>query len=554
MEVTLTQIEVSGIQDYIFGSNNLKQNIGASELVVKATTDWVVAALEKVGIQHNALWDDSEQVCQLVTWTEQLLPAQIVYWGGGNALILFTGALEEHAKPFTKALTRQVIHAARGMSLVVGHQELAWDNHAVSQAHKALRQTVAKRKSNRRQSTPLLGLGVTAVCDFTGLPAVGLDADDSLISQAVQAKYDAYEKENRVNRLLKEVSGSYLFADDFNLLGERGESSYIAVIHADGNNMGQRFEKLAETYQTVADNHAYCRQLRILSEAVAKKSTDALKATVQLLVDSLDPRNKKFGGIVPVPVNADGNTVLPFRPIVFGGDDVTFVSEGRLGLALAAHYLKKIGEGNLPGAKADEIGEPLYARAGVAIINNHYPFARAYELAAALGDSAKKNLPELTPPTPTDKEKETEHKGVVLDWHFATSGVILSLGQLREREYRSRAGHNLLMRPVRLDLDEPPVGSKYWRSWQNFVNVTRNFQDNKDWNEQRNKVKALREPLRDGGERVKLFRNNYGIALLPDIPGQSMRETGWHGEDCGYFDAIEAMDFYVHLEKEVADG
>lgn len=541
--VTLTQIEVSGIQDYIFGSNNLKQNIGASELVTKATTDWVVEALEKAGIPHDVIKDDSGQVYELPKWREELLPAQIVYWGGGNALILFAGLLEEHAKPFTEILTRRVLQDARGMSLVVGHEVLDWDSDALSQVHKALRQTVAKRKLNRRQNTPLLGLGVTAVCDFTGLPAVGVDVDGSLISQVVQHKYDAYEKESRVSHLLKDVSREFPFASDFNLLGERGESSYIAVIHADGNKMGRRFENLADAHPTAVNNHTYCRQLRALSEAVAEKSTEALKATVQLLVNSIDPRNNKFGGVVPIPVNTDGKEVLPFRPIVFGGDDITFVSEGRLGLALAAYYLRRIGEGKLPGSKDGEDGEPLYARAGIAIVKSHYPFSRAYELASALGDSAKHKLPDLTP----------EGNGAVIDWHFATSGVILSLGQLREREYRSRAGHNLLMRPVRLDIGKVPVGSKYWRSWRNFSNVTRNFQENKDWDEQRNKIKALREPLRDGGHSVKLFRKNYGIGLLPDIPGQSMQETGWHGEDCGYFDAIEAMDFYVHLEKEAAD-
>ncbi len=538
-EVTLTQIEVSGIQDYIFGSNNLKQNIGASELVTKATTDWVAAALEEAAIEHNAVWDESAQVYQLADWTEDLLPAQIVYWGGGNALILFTGSREQYAVPFTKVLTRKAIENARGLSLVIGHQELKWNEDAIYQKHKILRKTVAKRKFNRRQNTPLLGLGVTAVCDFTGLPAIGVK-DDNLISQAVQHKYKAEEDEQRFANLLKGVSRDYLPAKDFNLLGERGESSYIAVIHADGNKMGLRFQEIVDAHPTVADNDAYCRQLRALSDAVRNKAADALKETVQLLVSSIDPRNNKFGGVVPIPINDDGGDVLPFRPIVFGGDDVTFVSEGRLGLALAAYYLRKIGEGTLPGAKEGEQGDPLYARAGIAIVKSHYPFARAYELAVALCTSAKKKLPELTP----------QDKGIVLDWHFATSGVILSLAQLREREYRSRVGNNMLMRPVRLDIDAPPVGSKYWRSWQNVVTITREFQDNSYWDERRNKVKALREPLRDGGQSVKLFRKNYGIKSLPEIPGQSMRETGWHGEDCGYFDAIEAIDFYVHLEKK----
>lgn len=542
-EMTLTQIEVSGIQDYIFGSNNLKQNIGASELVTAVTTDWVIEALNQEGIAHNVVCDEATGKRSFQEWHTAPQPAQIVYWGGGNALILFEGKPEQHAIRFTKALTRQAVQKARGLSLVVDHEPLDWDQDSASNKHKELRDKVAARKLNRHQDTPLLGLGVTASCVFTGLPAIGQDDDGNFVSQAVQHKHNAYkDAKTRLNDLLHDVTGQYGFVEDFNLLGERGESSYTAVIHADGNGMGKRFEAIARAYPSPTDNDAYCQQLRRLSTAVEAKAEKALKATVKFLIDSRDPRNNKFGGVVPIPKGKG----LPFRPIVFGGDDVTFVSEGRLGLALAAHYLREVAQGSLPGARAGETGDPLYARAGVAIVKTHYPFARAYELAEALSKSAKDKLPTLT----------LNGKGIMLDWHFATSGVILSLSQLREREYRSQVGHSLLMRPVRLDVGDPPDGTKYWRSWRNFTAVTKTLQEDK-WNERRNKVKALREPLRVGGTTVKLFRQNYGLPPLPSIPNQSqvMADTGWNGEDCGYFDAIEAMDFYVHLEeKEANDG
>ena len=44
---TLLLIEATGIQNYIFGSNELKQIIGASELVQQATQDWVLEELAK---------------------------------------------------------------------------------------------------------------------------------------------------------------------------------------------------------------------------------------------------------------------------------------------------------------------------------------------------------------------------------------------------------------------------------------------------------------------------------------------------------------------------
>ncbi len=541
--VTLTQIEVSGIQDYIFGSNNLKQNIGASELVTQATMDWVVAAFDELKISHNALWSDRFRSWQLKEWDSGLPEAQIVYWGGGNVLIVFNGPPEQDAHRFTQVLTREAVKKARGLSLVVGHQCLDWDHDSTAKNHQVLRKMVSVRKLSRLQDTPLLGLGVTAACVYTGLPAVALDEDSNPVSQAVRDKLNVRDQaRGRLINLLRETIGNYEVVEDFNLLGERDESSYMAVIHADGNSMGKRFEAIAEKHPDARDNDPYCRQLRRLSEAIQQKAAGALEATVKLLVNSRHP-NDKFGGEVPVPKAKDdnGREYLPFRPVVFGGDDVTFVSAGRLGLTLAAHYLRQVAQGNLPGARDGEQGDPLYARAGVAIVKTHYPFAQAYELADALCHSAKKKLKDLTP----------EGKGIIMDWHYATGGIILSLAQMRNREYSAQNGHNLLMRPVRLDLDpeKPPAGSRYWRSWHNFVGVTREFQEKPDWYERRNRVKALREPLRHGGGSVKAFRQNYSLPELPKIPGQQMTETGWHSEDCGYFDAIEAMDFYVHLEE-----
>ncbi|WP_243684038.1 hypothetical protein [Methanosarcina barkeri] len=48
-EFTVTVIDTVGIQDYIFGSNNLKQNIGASGLVNFVTHEMVYEELKKIG-------------------------------------------------------------------------------------------------------------------------------------------------------------------------------------------------------------------------------------------------------------------------------------------------------------------------------------------------------------------------------------------------------------------------------------------------------------------------------------------------------------------------
>ncbi|MCA9940584.1 MAG: hypothetical protein KC418_18225 [Anaerolineales bacterium] len=552
---TLTHIEVTGIQNYIFGSNNLQQNIGASELVRQVTQDWVANTLNEMGKRHNLRQDEK---------TREWLPvaaaaddeAEVIYARGGNALILFAGIPDDVAIPFVQQLSLKAIQQARQLSLVVGHCPLNWERDALSQKHVALRQQVALRKQARSGDTPLLGLGVTAACVFTGMPAVKRDRENDdgengqRISTAIKHKLCATQNGNdRLKRSLPlDTDIVDEFLSDFTLFGDRGEASYIAVVHADGNGMGKRFAALSDAFPRAADNEKYIQQVRLLSQKINEQALHALRETVRFLLDNYDARTDTFGGEVQVP---EKNEIryLPFRPLVFGGDDTTFVCDGRLGLSLAAHYLETLAQTPLPGPKPDSIGDPLYARAGIAVVKNHYPFSRAYELADDLSSSAKKAIKRIT----------ANDKGVTIDWHFATGGVILPLAQLRDREYTADNGKSLLMRPVRHDLGQsPPQGSRYWRSWDNFKKLTCEFQENKIWHQRRNKVKALQEALRRGDQAVTLFLNQYDIQdehgkkQLPEIPGQSptMMTSGWSGEDCGYFDAIEAIDFFVRLDKK----
>lgn len=561
-KVTLVQVEVSGIQGYLFGSNNLRQNIGASERVARATTEQVITVLtESLQVPHNVRWEEETvKYHRLLSLDAGQVQAEVIYAGGGNALLLFEGGYEGHPRAFVRALTTWALQEAPGLTLLTDAVEFDWWGAALSACHNDLRRQLTERKAGAVRPTPLLGLGVTADCDFTGLPAVGRDADGRLIARSVQQKValtltkedeEPSAADRRLARVIPaEIQEKYEIVRNFDQFGERGESSYIAVVHVDGNGMHKRFEAIVAAHPTSQDNPAYVRTLRALSKAINERAEEALRSTVALLHASRDKENK-FGGVVPVP-QRDGQDYLPFRPLVFGGDDTTFVCEGRLGLALTAYYLKQLGTGTLPGPREGTEGDPLYARGGVAIVKSHYPFSRAYELADALASSAKRAL----------NAPRSGGQGIVLDWHVSTAGAILDLGAIRARDYQAaNEHHSLLMRPLWLT----PPGSDPWRTWENFETVTSAFQKDEHplrhtpegadpsqngelW--PRNKLMALRAALREGEKAVAAFRTNYGVEKLPKVEHLAAQEGGWSGGDCPYFDPIEATDFLCRLRKE----
>ena len=526
---TLMLIEATGIQDYIFGSNELLQHIGASELVQQATTDWLY---ETLPAPHNIDPDpksaDGWQIADRGLVADHLA-AEVVYAGGGNAMVLF--ADDDQARAVARRLTRRILIEAPGLQIVLKRKTFDPHQEPLSALHQQLRDELAQRKLDRQRSTPLLGLGVTAACVFTGAPAVAVE-DGQLISAQVQAKRNAQsDGQKRLNRHLPGVTrAGYEFVYDFNKLGTKGESSYLAVIHTDGNGMGERIKDIGRNYPTASDNAAYVLALRRFSESVQEAATAALNSTVGML---LDPANivrdkygqEKLGEVVPI----FDNRYLPFRPIVFGGDDVTFVCEGRLGLEIAAKYLGEYSSRRLSDGKL------AHARAGVAVVRSHYPFSRAYDLADALAKSAKGYIKHW--------EDQGEPGVTALDWHFAITGLVLPLRDVRKREFTVPAG-SLLMRPLRLS---NPAAD--WRSWQTFSRVLYEFQNSTGkWAGRRNKIKALRDALRTGQDAVRLFMRGFDHPL-PDIAQQpDMQTDGWQGGYCGYFDAVEALDFYVPLK------
>ncbi len=557
----LVVVDTMQIQPYIFGSNRLRENVGASYLVDAATRVWAFEAVKKaVGtasettkIGHEDELPDNKRI-------EQGLAAEVLYAGGGNFVVLFGGnddQARERAKEFQRALSTRALLEAPGLQLVIAQQAMQWDNDSLSARLNQAFRALAIEKRNRAWSAPLLGLGVTASCSSTGLPATGLvpgigGEPSYLASDEIQAKVDvALQHGNELSaadeRLqkalpLEEGKEQYLYPRDLDEMGATaGEYSYIAVVHADGNSMGQRILHIGNVYESPGKNREFVQKLREFSRNVEIAAKAALNAVLAKLVQRIKEGggksivhkpNQKMLIQIELAKSKDGKYYVPFRPIVFGGDDVTFVCDGLLGLSLAIEYLREF-ERQTALAHLGENNGGLTACAGVAIVKSHYPFARAYALAEELCSSAKRY------------RRDKKIDGSCLDWHFALSGLGGSIEEVRDREYLASAG-SLTLRPVTLAANPKEAP----RAWPVIEKGIKAFQG-EDWAGHHNKVKALRDTLREGPAAVEHFVGALKVQLPTVLPEMSDWPTkGWQGGSCGYFDAIELADWFIPLKGE----
>lgn len=539
-----TVIDTTGIQPYIFGSNRLRENIGGSYLVDRATDEWVKCALRK-NFRDNVYISPTQPEKQI---DRDNLDAELVYTGGGNAVILFKD--RDCAVKFTRTLSEKVLKEAPGLKIVVAHSDpFEWGN-KLSGIIDSLLKELERKKREYNPSVPLLGLGVTASCLSTGLVAV--DTSDRYgvptsypVSKEIVEKLRSVDSKNdnpANKQLIKTIFeglelGDYIVPYDVDDLGRtEGRSSYMAIVHADGNGMGDRFKEYGSKSQSDRD---YVIRMRDLSEKVNQAGINALRKVAARVIQLAEGKLEEQFAVT----ERDGKKYLPFRPIVYGGDDVTFVCDGRLGLTLAALYLKEFEaeKENIPD------GKDLTACAGIAIVKTHYPFARAYQLSEALCGNAKKFMRD-------EKERLRRSDFSAIDWHIAASGLLGSIGEIRKREYQVAEG-NLTMRPLYLQSDRD------WRNWDNFSDIVHQFNTHPDWAGSRNKVIALREQLRQGSVKTKQFLQVYGLDknYLPQFHkanNDDFHQCGWTDDPrtnqriCGYFDAIETMEFHVPLKEK----
>lgn len=515
----------ASLQRYIFQSNRLKENIGASHLAKYWLDEGFLEAIKQAGhtVDPNA-WDAykaNPSMSPSEKPVDTTRDVNLIYIGGGNAALLCKS--QEIAKDVVKVWSRKLLENAPGLRVAVGYADVA---NSLAEAYRGALDDLASCEEALPFGATLYGLPVVRTCTTTGLPASERSQEeDEWISQSAASKRNQVgAAQNTIfNQFGSVLEEGQHFAIELDKLGGRTGESHIAVVHADGNGMGKH---LIDVRKSAGEDADFLHHIRAFSASVSLLSQNALKETLQYLREAL-LRLKD-------DLSLEDKKIFPLRPIVYGGDDLTFVADGRLGLDLAAFYLKEFSKGKIRVLGKDT---SVDACAGVAIVPTQFPFARAYHFADELCGLAKSH-----------RRDKGNAIGSWLDFQIVQEGSTRSIPALRAAQYRSLEGQTLHQRPYQMP-----------GKWNDFVEILKKFQS-QQW--PRSRAKGLLQTLTQGPTATKRFVEGVqwrGVEL-PSVKGMDakVKEIGWTGGDhldssTPYFDPLEALDFYIDIEARRRD-
>lgn len=555
-KITAVLINVTGIQQFIFHSNKLKENIGASYIIENEIYGVVMKSIlqSTFGADFNIdLWKTDHKV--KITENENIL-CEVGYIGGGNTLLLFRK--KEKATNFIEAFSKKVLEMYPSLQLVFGlTEDFDLSEGKYESSYKDLMANLKQRKSSYIPLTTIPKHGITADCPWSNDSAEELYQPEKKEGTYISKASNARIKRANMKKYECMNNSQFELTTEIEHLGQEQESSYIAVVHIDGNGMGKIFSRIKEL-----------DKLREKSNAVSTLAETAMEKLLQDIIDKGKSENPNENGRIEDLTFRDYK-YLPIRPILVGGDDITFICEGRLGMYLAEKFIeyfynadeqKKVANANAlieTGMTAEEAEEKekvlMYgACSGVAIVKTHFPFYKAVQLAEELCAEAKK--------------ASRTTKGSYISYYYSATTFSGSLKQLRERTHRTPEGKNMYFGPYRLfvpkekylspnlDDKEFPDAEKAIERLKEGIKVFKNLdgidkkgnpRKGKDENGRdkypKNKVMALRDAIIASPSAQKLF-----VKELKEQLGHKEEIVIWNREEkTEYFDQIELMDFYL---------
>lgn len=353
--------EAKSIQSFLFQSGRLRDVIGASEVVDSLTgklLDEVLTALNLIDGRDLQFSRRAGGAFYAVSEDQDALD---------RLLAAFTLAVQQYAP---------------GLAYDVCQGTGSDPKEAFDSARQGLRADSSRHRPRLPIASPL-----TERSRRTGLAAEFRGQDgDTLDAGAKRAKAMAdLSRAGLIERFTPEADGSnwrqwprnFEPGSDGSFPFE-GDNRTVALLHADGNGLGQLLMNAGKAAK--ASPHDFVRIFKALSDAIETcTKTAAREATYRVLYQK---RN-------------DG--VLPARPVVLGGDDLTLILRADVALPYLSVFaetferesakqlldLKKWNVADLP--------ERLTVGAGLVYMSANQPFYLATQLAESLMDNAKRH-------------------------------------------------------------------------------------------------------------------------------------------------------------------
>lgn len=501
MKKLLLIMEVSQKQAYIFKNKELKKNIDASYTIDEITSS---GYFEKYFPEY---------------YNEE---KNLVYSGGGHTILVFDNDVEENdntgkenqAVRFAKKLSKQIFCDYDGLEVfikIMDYDEKAEPSENIQNLMQKLEEKKAIRRASFRQGT--FGMEVS------------------------QEKKDA--KTRREEKMEGEEITPYKLVTQLEKLGgNKDDNNFIAVVHIDGNLMGKKVQKNDEVIDGILKPQGnkltsgekldiYRAEKQKFSKDIDDLFQDAYNDMQNVVKKQIENGNLKDLSLEETKENGEKQINFPIRRIIRAGDDICFVSEGRIGIECAVEYMKALWKRSK--------GENS-ACAGVAIVHQSYPFYKAYEIAESLCSSAKKYNASL--------DKEGCANACAIDWHIEYGEMYGGLDEIR-KHYVDADGKSILARPYFVCGDEKYEGKAGNRTYANFKQTMEEMEyalhnkceDEEDRMIARRKLKELRTYLKESDEAV-------------DAYFKKSRLDQYLTKNDKNFDVIEVMDTYIGFQTE----